>query len=257
MPNSNLTEIVLDDFSLNISKNLVMKEIRSNSNTLRIENILNNSAGSNKPMVRISIVTDTGRYLKIFIDFVSFKDEIEKGLELIPGTKSVTIDFISMHSPACQYYFNYTNYDGWKIAPTKGWREKCKKNENSPLQHLKLSENNIAFIQKPDEWNQEIFCYAYSADNSAHFNASWPGRKMAASPDQRIYSLLITIPNPLIVFTDGIHIYPNQEKSGYTLKGSMILRNGIWEPYQKVIRSQNSQSNIGDEKFHLADKAIK
>lgn len=273
MPNPNIKDYLFDNLTLHVSKYLSFKGVQANDKILKLDGVLNKSPNNDKPLIKLSLISVKGKFIQVFIDFDTFKKQIESGLKLLPDSQSLTIDFASMHSPFCDYYFNYTDYKGWKDAPEKGWRDNLKKNEYSPLlaqteledslrnfttqESSQIQEKNIAFIRKPLNWNNEIYCYAYSKNDSSVYNANWPGIKMAASPDLSIYSLKINIPNPLIVFTDGIHQYPNQAQNGYELKGSMILCDGEWTTYKKDNRRQSQINKRELESFRLAENVTK
>lgn len=92
---------------------------------------------------------------------------------------------------------------------------------------------STAYIELPSGWNSEVYCYAYSADNEAVNNGTWPGVKMTkVSGNIYKYEVPDTISNPLIIFNDKNNQYPGSMQKGLSLSGSMIYQGGQWKAYQ-------------------------
>lgn len=114
---------------------------------------------------------------------------------------------------------------------------------------MNRNNKNIAFFERPVEWDEDVYCYAYSYNDPSNFNAPWPGMKMLRSFDKRTYHLMITIPNPIVIFTDGCNHFPaTQAQNGYKLEGRMILHSGKWERYER------KQKDSRIEKFNIKTK---
>ena len=96
----------------------------------------------------------------------------------------------------------------------------------------KASEN-IAYIELPDEWNGDVYCYVYDFEKNTVNNGNWPGAKMDLLVEGVYkYEVPATIENPRVVFSNGNGMrYPDDMAQGFILKGNMIFKDGNWEQY--------------------------
>ncbi len=93
---------------------------------------------------------------------------------------------------------------------------------------------NIAHIELPSGWGNEVYCYAYSADNESVCNAAWPGVKMTkVSGNIYQYEVSDDISNPQVIFNDKVNQYPASMQKGLSLSGSMIYQSGQWKAYEQ------------------------
>lgn len=90
---------------------------------------------------------------------------------------------------------------------------------------------NNAYFSRPDDWNDTIYCYVYSADDESICNAKWPGIPMTKDADGSYYYHVDDhIKSPLVLFTDGNRQVPGANQPGLSLSGSMLYQNGNWLP---------------------------
>ena len=99
---------------------------------------------------------------------------------------------------------------------------------------------DVAYIEKPDSWGSNLYCYVYSESDESNTNGAWPGVAMThVSGDVYEYEVPANIADPLVIFTDGSNQYPASMQKGLDLEGKMIYKDGVWETYSGIDFPEN------------------
>ncbi|MDE6234064.1 MAG: starch-binding protein, partial [Lachnospiraceae bacterium] len=106
---------------------------------------------------------------------------------------------------------------------------------------------NKAYLAKPSDWPDTVYCYAYDSATEEVNNAEWPGIQMTKDSDTGyyVYEIPENIEKPRVIFNCGIadnnvHRYPADMEKGslFETDGSWIYKDGKWEKYNSPVGEQ-------------------
>ncbi|MBD5135246.1 MAG: starch-binding protein [Lachnospiraceae bacterium] len=125
---------------------------------------------------------------------------------------------------------------------------------------------NKAYLAKPSDWPDTVYCYAYDSATEKVNNAEWPGIQMTKDSDTGyyVYEIPENIEKPRVIFncgkSDDVHRHPADKVPGelFETDGSWIYKDGKWEKYNSPVTEEGkvtvnyvdgSGKNVADSKI--------
>ncbi|MBD5134398.1 MAG: starch-binding protein [Lachnospiraceae bacterium] len=106
---------------------------------------------------------------------------------------------------------------------------------------------NKAYLAKPSDWPDTVYCYAYDSATEKISNGVWPGVQMTkdAETGYYVYEIPENIEKPRVIFNCGlddnnVHRHPEDQMDGelFETDGSWIYKDGKWEKYNSPVTEQ-------------------